>query len=95
MRRLPVRRRLRLARLRRLWRLRRLLLVVGTLPSLLRARVPTTSKDMICHGRVWLDPATTCLPMSLTTPKHIATPPKPAARAAGLPAEMMAFNPRE
>ena len=77
-RRLPVRR-LRLARLRRLRRLRRLLLLVGTLPSLLRARVPTTSKDMICRGRVWLDPANTCLRLSLPTRKHIATPPKPAA----------------
>ena len=54
-------RRLCLARLRWLRRLRRLLLVVGTLPPLLRARVPTTSKDMICHGRVWLDPANTSL----------------------------------
>jgi hypothetical protein len=70
-RRLPVRRRLRLARLRRLRRLWRLLLVLGTLPArLLRARVPTTSKDMICRGRVWLDPANTCLRMSLPTPKH-------------------------
>jgi hypothetical protein len=88
-------RRMRLARLRRLRGLRRLLLVVGTLPPLLRARVPTPSKDMICRGRVLLDPASTCLRTSLTTRKHIATPPQPLARAAGLPGEMMAFNPRE
>jgi hypothetical protein len=83
-RRLPVRR-LRLARLRRLRRLWRLLLLVGTLPRLLRPRVPTTSKDMICRGRVLLDPASTCLQMSplcrcrRRPAKNIATPPKLAA----------------
>jgi hypothetical protein len=50
--------RMRLARLRRLRRLRRLLLLDWTLPRLLgRERVPTTSIDMSCHGRVLLDPA--------------------------------------
>jgi len=51
-------RRLRLARLRRMRRLRRLLLVNWTLPRLLRRyHVPTTLKDISCHGRVLLDPA--------------------------------------
>jgi hypothetical protein len=47
-----------LAPLRRLRRLRRLLLVNWTLPRLLRRNhVPTTLKDITCHGRVLLDPA--------------------------------------
>ena len=62
LRRLPMRlRRLRLARLRRLrWmrRLRPVLLVLGTVPSLLRRNhVPTTLTDISGHGRVLLDPA--------------------------------------
>ena len=66
---------LRLAQLRRL-RLRRLLLLVGTLPPLLRARVPTASKDMICHGRVALDPASTYLLMAPTQCRRVAALPQ-------------------
>jgi hypothetical protein len=78
--------RMRLARLRGLWRLRRLLLLVGTLPPLLRARVPTTSKDMICLGRVSLDPASICLLMGADGPKALRGAADAAMRAAGMPA---------
>jgi hypothetical protein len=69
--------RMRLARLRRL-RMRRLLLHVGTLPPLLGARVPIASKDMICRGRVALDPASTYLLMALPNAgasRHRRKPP--------------------